>query len=159
MVAAIPTDPSRLSSPVRLRAWGIALALALGLCISATGCSSSSVMHLSVGDCLMMPTGDTVTNITTKECTEAHDSEVIAAPIVEGDVFPGSDALDREAEERCLAQFAQYVGTDYETSTLELTWLIPTQESWERNDDREIICLATTPDSSTLTTSVRDSRL
>ncbi len=39
----------------------------------------------------------------------------------------------------CMEHFESFVGKDYESSSLEITTLYPSSESWAQ-DDREIVC-------------------
>ena len=122
-------------------------------------CSDSSVMHMRVGQCILLPEDKSVTTATTIDktsCTREHDAEVFAlASAPDGD-FPGAEALNRQAETECISAFDAYVGSDYLTSSLDATWMIPTKDSWAQKD-RTIVCLARPLDHSKLTQSVRDS--
>ena len=124
-------------------------------------CSDSSVMHMRVGQCILLPEDKSATTATTIDktsCTREHDAEVFAlASAPDGD-FPGAEALNRQAETECISAFDAYVGSDYLTSSLDATWMIPTKDSWAQND-RSIVCLARPMDRSTLTSSVKDSGL
>ena len=111
-------------------------------------CSDSSVMHMRVGQCILLPEGSEETTATTLEttgCTHEHDAEVFHI-----------DTLNRQAESMCISAFDEYVGADYLTSSLDATWMIPTKDSWAHKD-RTIVCLARPLDHSKLTQSVRDS--
>ena len=46
------------------------------------------------------------------------------------------------ANDTCLAQFAPYVGIDYTRSRYEYLHIVPTQESWTRDNDRDVVCVA-----------------
>ncbi len=136
-----------------------AVAALLGAPLAA--CSDSSVMHMRVGQCILLPEDKSATTATTLEktsCTREHDAEVFAvASALDGD-FPGAEALNRQAETDCISAFDAYVGSDYLTSTLDATWMIPTKDSWAQND-RSIVCLARPLDHSKLTQSVKESGL
>ena len=136
-----------------------AVAALLGAPLAA--CSDSSVMHMRVGQCILLPEDKSATTATTLEktsCTREHDAEVFAvASALDGD-FPGAEALNRQAETDCISAFDAYVGSDYLTSTLDATWMIPTKDSWAQND-RSIVCLARPLDHSKLTRSVKESGL
>ncbi len=97
--------------------------------------------------------------MTTTNCTDPHDAEVIGLTTIHGDDLPQSDALDAQAQEECLHAFQTYVGIDYPSSSLDLTWMLPTRESWDTADDREIVCIAYAGEPSSLTRSVKDSKL
>ena len=134
-------------------------AVAARLAAPLAACSDSSVMHMRVGQCILRPEDKSATTATTIDktsCTREHDAEVFAlASAPDGD-FPGAEALNRQAETECISAFAAYVGSDYLTSFLDATWMIPTKDSWAHKD-RTIVCLARPLDHSKLTQSVRDS--
>ena len=143
------------------RARLIGLAVTLALVAPLTACSDTSVMHMQVGQCILLPEDKSATTATTIDktsCTREHDAEVFAlASAPDGD-FPGAEALNRQAETDCISAFDAYVGSDYLTSTLDATWMIPTKDSWAQND-RSIVCLARPLDHSKLTQSVKESGL
>ena len=124
-------------------------------------CSDSSVMHMRVGQCILLPEDKSATTATTIDktsCTHEHDAEVFAlASAPDGD-FPGADALNRQAETECISAFDAYVGSDYLTSSLDATWMIPTKDSWAHSD-RAIVCLARPLDHSSLKATVKKSGL
>ncbi len=104
------------------------------------------VFALREGDCLLLPS-TLETEVETMEatpCSEPHDGEVLALVQVAGDDFPGQAALDTEAETGCLTAFSSATGVDFfEDVMWDMTYLTPTQESWDRADDREIVCIVT----------------
>ena len=57
-----------------------------------------------------------------------------------GSEFPGVEPVAQEGLDGCLARFADYVGTSFETSELDAFSLAPTAESWELGD-RSVVCL------------------
>ncbi len=73
-------------------------------------------------------------------CDEPHDREVYALFDLTGSEFPGAEAVTQEGLEGCVARFADYVGTSFETSELDAFSLAPTAESWELGD-RGVVCL------------------
>lgn len=133
----------------------------IGLASLLGGCSTTSALALEEGDCMVSPTDDSdeISNVTTTVCTDEHDAEVIGVTTIDGDTLPDSDALDAQAQTDCLSAFSSYVGSDYETSSLDLTWMVPTQDSWDKAHDREIVCVAVSGDGSSLTQSVKGSQL
>lgn len=55
--------------------------------------------------------------------------------------YPGSTWLHEYAADHCIASFfARYVGLPYAQSTLEVGTIVPTSESWARENDRELAC-------------------
>ncbi len=74
-------------------------------------------------------------------CADPHDNEVFAVFDLELAAFPEGDVMDDIAGEECLQRFEPYVGRDYETSSLAITALYPTRQSWNERRDREVACI------------------
>ena len=130
-----PTTPRALRSVV---AAGLLLVALL-----AAGCTRTAVTF-TIGECVNLPEGTEVTSYDAVPCEIPHDAEVFALPQVPGDAttpFPGATSLDGFAEERCLEEFAEYVGTPYEDSDLFLSWIAPTSAAWGEAELREVTCL------------------
>lgn len=113
--------------------------------MAAAACGGA-VFDAVIGDCLNVPAGESVTSVETVDCSEPHDAEVFALPqfpAVEQDAaFPGPDALQAFADERCVADFEPYTGSAYaDAAPLLIKPLVPSQESWEDADDRAVVCL------------------
>lgn len=98
------------------------------------------VFSLKVGSC-MNDTGDQdeITTVPIVECSEPHDTEIYASSTIEGDEYPGLDAVQTQADEDCYNAFEAFVGVSYEDSTLYYSTLYPSTESWD-GGDREILC-------------------
>ena len=92
-------------------------------------------------------------------CSEPHDNEVYAVFDVRFDSFPGDDQMSDAAFEQCLNRFAGFVGVDYESSTLDITALYPSSQSWSVQDDREVICAVFEMNGEKLTGSAKDSAI
>lgn len=126
------------------------------------GCSSSSVLDLKVGDCIQLPNTKTAVTIDHTSCSEEHQGEVSAIvktnPNGADDTFPGDSELNSQAEEACVSSFTGYVGSDYVTSSLDVSWLVPTEQSW-KDGDRHIACVVYAQGDQKLTQSVKDSNL
>ncbi|QPK81096.1 septum formation family protein [Schaalia sp. ZJ405] len=159
---ASSSSPSltRTSAPSPRRRLSVAGVLLLaGAALTLAGCSFSSVMKLSAGDCIELPQDSTAVTVDVRSCTSDHNAEVSKIVSVKDDgEFPGDAVLNERAEKECVDSFEDYVGTPYVTSALDVTWLIPTKNSWEQND-RSIVCLVHAMDRSALTQSVKDSQL
>jgi hypothetical protein len=102
------------------------------------------VFELAVGDCfddgdLALGELEEVDEVPLVECSEPHDNEVYAIVAVEGEVFPGEQAIQTQADEVCLDAFDPFVGLDYQSSALDFGWLVPTADSWEMGD-RVVAC-------------------
>lgn len=105
------------------------------------------VLSLSVGDCLMdesTPIGADVLNIPLINCDLPHDSEVYAEIVMDGTGFPGVDDIVNTANASCMAEFAEFVGVDYSSSTLDFSYYYPSPSSWAVGD-RSIFCVVFDP--------------
>ena len=123
--------------PLRTLAGLVASTLLLVAC-------SGNVFELAVGDCFddgEMAVGDLeeVEDVPLVECSEPHDNEVYAVVTVDGEVFPGEQAIQAQADEVCRDAFDPFVGLGSESSALDFGWLVPTADSWEMGD-RVIAC-------------------
>lgn len=103
--------------------------------------STESVFDVHEGDCLSIPeTSDgMVSDVTTVPCSAAHEYEVFAEITVTGTTFPGEQALENQGDTECGAKFTSWVADSNEFG---YTFLPPSQESWEGNNDRIILCVA-----------------
>ena len=137
-------------------------AFAISAVALMAGCSSSSVLDLKVGDCIQLPNTKTAVTIDHTSCSEEHQGEVSAivetSPNGADDAFPGDSELNLQAEEACVSSFTAYVGSDYVTSSLDVSWLVPTEQSW-KDGDRHIACVVYAQGDQKLTQSVKDSNL
>ena len=108
---------------------------------------------IEIGDCFTDPGSEVVSDIPTVPCTESHDYEVYAEFDIDLATFPGDDEIYRLADEGCLAPFGVYVGMPFETSTLDYSYYVPTQDGWDNYDDRSVSCILFDP-AGKLTTSM-----
>ena len=133
-------------------------AFAISAVALMAGCSSSSVLDLKVGDCIQLPNTKTAVTIDRTSCSEEHRGEVETNPNGADDAFPGDSELNSQAEEACVSSFTAYVGSNYVTSSLDVSWLVPTEQSW-KDGDRHIACVVYAQGDQKLTQSVKDSNL
>lgn len=92
-------------------------------------------------------------------CTEPHDNEVFAVFDVDFEAFPGDDVMSERAFQGCLARFEGFVGTVYEDSTLDITAMYPSSESWSIQNDREVVCAVYDMNEGKLTGSAENSAI
>jgi hypothetical protein len=110
------------------------LTLALAAAVAFAACAGgNSAFELQVGDCIMPPDAEAgegvhVDNVRTVDCSEPHDGEVVALFNIEGDVYPGDEALFQQAVEQCPSEASNFV--------------YPSEESWHELDDGEVACIA-----------------
>ncbi len=145
---------------VHVKAFRLVAAL-VALLLAVAGCSgSTSVFEMKVGDCFDDPGGEAVLDVETISCDEPHDFEVffIGDLQYEG-TYPGDSEVSDMAGNLCLPHFTQYVGSDFQTSTLNISTLYPSYESWTQLDDREVVCALNDLYGQKLTGSARDSGL
>ena len=74
-------------------------------------------------------------------CDQPHTDEVYSITDVAETDFPGDDALQQEATDRCLAEFETFVGIAYDQSELDFYYYVPTKRTWLTEDDRAIQCI------------------
>ena len=130
------------------------IALVLSLAVVATACQGN-VFSLSVGDCFNDPdVSDEVSDVEMVDCGETHDNEVYATYDIPGSTFPGQAAVQENAADGCLDRFQPYVGAEYLDSSLDISFLTPSDSSWDQND-REVVCFLYDFAGGTLTTSAR----
>lgn len=107
------------------------------------GAQTVTFDELAVGQCIpFMEWGDEVSELPVVACDQPHTDEVyFIFDATDGD-FPGDEALQTLATERCDAAFADYIGIPYADSELDNYWFVPTEASWNRLTDRTIQCIA-----------------
>jgi len=137
-----------------MKSWVIYVAAALGFFIygavtnadrDASGAivdgGSLDAFNVQVGDCFDDSTSfsDEISSVPGVPCSEPHDNEAFAVFDFSIENYLAEDAMYDLAYNSCMEQFESFVGKDYESSTLEITTMYPSSESWKQND-REVIC-------------------
>lgn len=116
-----------------------AVFLATGLL--ATACSEGNVFSLEVGQCFNDPEAtDEISDVALVDCAEPHNNEVYHLFDIPGDEFPGRSTVSDLATEGCIDAFETFVGASYATSDFGIFPISPTEDSWNRADDREVVC-------------------
>ncbi|HEX8581586.1 MAG TPA: septum formation family protein [Acidimicrobiales bacterium] len=134
------------------------LLLLAALVAATTLACSKSVATADVGECFERPDDlGSIEDFDTVDCDEAHFGEVYETFDIEGDDYPGDEAVSSEAEERCLSAFEGYVGIPYAESIYGYFSIKPSEESWNEADDHEVLCVLTSLDESELTGSKKGS--
>lgn len=107
--------------------------------------TDSDVFTITVGDCLNEAALEgTVSAVPLVDCATPHDSEAYASTAMDDGSFPGAVEVKKQAEAECTTQFNEFVGVNYDASTLTYSYFYPTQDSWAQGD-REIVCLIDDP--------------
>lgn len=97
--------------------------------------------HMQVGDCFDDSSDfeEEVSDLPGVPCSQPHDYETYAVFDVSITSYPSEEDMIELAYDSCLERFDSFVGTDYDSSILEIITLYPTDLSWQQND-REIVC-------------------
>jgi len=115
--------------------------------------------NVRVGDCFNdVGFDDEVSSVPGIPCSDPHDNEAYAVFDVSVPSYPEGEGMSELAYESCMDRFAAYVGKDYESSSLEITTMFPSQQSWREND-REVICAVYDMNAQKLTGTTRGSAL
>lgn len=110
------------------------------------------------GDCFDLPyEATTLEEISPADCDTPHTSEVVGVHTLEGDTFPGTDAIETSFEDLCSRSFTVYVGIGYEDSSLSMYYIGPDETTWGFGD-RQMLCVVENPDGTPLEDSVAASR-
>ena len=102
--------------------------------------------QIQVGDCFddtsSLYSGEIgeVSDLPGVPCAKPHDNEVFAVFDLKIASFPEADQMSELVFESCMQRFQSFVGRDYESSALDIMTLYPSQESWDRKNDREVVC-------------------
>jgi hypothetical protein len=106
-----------------------------------------SAFSFRPGDCWDDPPLDQVVDsVAAVPCTQPHDAEVYAVFDLDLPEYPGDDEVGTAAESGCIGRFAEFTGVEYAASRLEVVYLNPTQESWDEEDDRSVVCSVSDPE-------------
>lgn len=145
---------------------GLGAALTLSACSGDDGPSrddegtvtetqEASAFEIEEGDCILEATATEVFDVDFVPCSEPHDFEAYHVYDLDHDEFPGSAALEDEIFDACFTAFEDFVGPNWESTELDLTWFEPTQGSWNEGD-REVACFVVDLSDEPKTGSARD---
>jgi hypothetical protein len=106
------------------------------------GSGTLDVALMKAGDCFQSLHEDILTldDVPGVPCGEPHDNEVFHIFAVEGETWPGDEAVEAMAFNTCIDAFEVYLEVAWTESQLDFTWLSPTQRAWEQLGYREIVC-------------------
>lgn len=142
---------------VRVPAVAVACWFVVSSCSNDEGEAVVDLTESAVGTCLDF--GDQidaeVTELPVVPCAEPHTHEIYAIEFSEAATYPGFEALEADAQAKCLGKFEDYVGVSAFDSDLFFSWLVPTLNSWDREDDRQIVCVVGEGNDAPLVGSVR----
>jgi hypothetical protein len=116
------------------------------------------ITDLRVGDCYDADKTDEISEVTGRPCSETHEYELFAiVQDTEHDAYPGDAGFDDLVARRCLPEFEVWVGKSLDSSTLDIFYVIPSEDSWGQGD-RSVACAVYDRANSKLTGSVKGSR-
>lgn len=112
---------------------------------------NADVFSLRVGDCVDTDSSMSgeISSLPAIPCDQSHTDEVYFSYMIDGEEFPGEDAIIAEAEQKCVPAFETFVGIGYQDSALEYWPMYPSEGSWS-DGDREVLCLAYDPSAATV---------
>lgn len=84
---------------------------------------------------------------TVVDCNEPHSGEFYAErSLLDEREYPGTEAVQSQADTLCTEAFASYIGVPFEESIYGLYYAYPSESSWEQQDDRSVVCSITSND-------------
>ena len=108
-----------------------------------TGAGTVDAFEVRVGDCFDDEAFESteISDVPGIPCTEPHDNEVYAAFDLSGDKWLGDDRVQELAYQGCFDRFQQAIGKSYEESVYDFAPIYPSEGSWSRVNDREVLCV------------------
>lgn len=151
-------------SSVGLALWTVSLATGAasdvwsGFKEAARG--EGTAYSLAKGDCFDPGSGSTeeeTYDVDKVPCSQKHQHEVFAVVTLPRGDFPGDDAIEDSASDKCYALQEKYAMDFWAIpEDVDVYYLVPSEDSW-RFGDREITCLfGNTDENLTLTGSLRN---
>ena len=137
-----------------MKSWAVYIVAALGFVIygavtgvdrdengNIVGSGSVGAFDIQVGDCFndVDTSSQEIASVPGVPCSEPHDNEAYAVFDISLESYPDTQTMYEISYGECMERFETFVGREYETSSLEITTMYPSAESWDQ-DDREIVC-------------------
>lgn len=137
-----------------MKNWAIYIVVALGFVTyeamteadrdesgAIVGGGTVDAFQIRVGDCFDDSDAmDDISDLPGVPCSDPHDNEAYSVFDVTIASYPEADGMGDLAYEKCMQHFASFVGTDYESSSLEVFTMFPSAASWNQQHDREVVC-------------------
>lgn len=110
-----------------------------------TESSNIDIFSLKVGDCKMASGTGMIEDTDVVPCDQPHDEEVFFEFKVDDGEFDDA-AITAAAETQCYGQpFTDFVGLDYNSSSLDAAYISPSKDTWEQLNDRVVQCIIADP--------------
>lgn len=119
---------------------------------------SKGALDVETGECLLVDSalGAEVSKLPVIDCDKPHTHEVFARVVdTDSEVYPGLTALETFAERECYRDFEGFVGISPFDSALFITWIVPSLDGWNDEDDRTVLCILGRQDDGQLKTSAK----
>ncbi|MDJ1369938.1 septum formation family protein [Gulosibacter molinativorax] len=121
----------------------------LATALVLTGCAANDegtrtvpLFDAEVGECFT--TDDEQTTAFVAPCEVEHTYEVAEAHLVEGETYPGDEAIQQQADRVCPEAFLAYTDEPAAAST---TWtsmaFAPGEAGWTESNNHSILCVVT----------------
>jgi hypothetical protein len=113
---------------------------------------TASVFELRAGDCLAPApelTGE-VAELPLVPCDEEHTQEVFGIVAHPDDSYPGAEAVAAWADGACLTELERTLDLTLDDGVF-VSYLLPTFDGWNTNDDRDVTCVLVFPGQDAMT--------
>lgn len=107
-----------------------------------TASASSDPFGVKVGDCTGALGTGAVSHITLVPCEQPHFWEAFAATELTDATYPGVSAVTEKASGFCTTGFRSWAGISTDKTKYAMTYFYPTEETWNKAQDRQILCFA-----------------
>ncbi|MFV0260733.1 MAG: septum formation family protein [Acidimicrobiales bacterium] len=97
---------------------------------------------LRVGDCFEDPGDGEVGSVYVVPCDQPHGFEVYYSFDLPDGAMPQGQDMEDAWVSGCLSQFEPFVGSPFDSSTLDISAIYPTDDTWD-GGDREVLCSVT----------------
>ena len=119
-----------------------------------------NVFSLEVGDCYNAPAVSTdysteISDVDLVDCSELHSNEVYAIFELPDTTWKSDDYTAELAGTGCANRFQDFIGLEYDLSTLWIDYIFPLEESWATS--REVSC-SVLPESGKVSGSLKGSK-
>lgn len=110
---------------------------------------------VQMGDCVQMPNDDFIQSFEAVPCSTPHDAQAYAEVemLLTGDY--DEPAIATEADRICLNEFEKFTGESYSSSAYYYTYLYPSEQSYDQQDDRSALCFISGAPGEKLTSDLR----
>jgi hypothetical protein len=111
-----------------------------------------SVFDLRPGDCIGDTSGmtDDADDVPLVPCDEPHTQEVFAIVRHPDDAYPGAGPVATFADRACLTALDADLDLTIDDGVA-FSYLLPTFEGWNRNGDRNVVCVLVFPEEAGMT--------